>query len=257
MAKRKEVHTTQLTASTGLVRFDAAAGSWESATLLVKQGAYGGWNIFTEIAGGQQSIELYNTQRIDISGLTMDELLWKSHAIRIEQPEPVRGNFGINKSLGNPSDYGFLREYHLFTTIPLTDVELGKMFNLTNPTLPSFTSTNGVSSDLNENQLIYGVCNEYNSMQNVAFSDFFNLDWRLPQSYSNVIGQGAAVGQQYIYYTRIIYCIADATDTSPATYIQGIDIPYCRASLVGQVVKPTNQNDLFATLANNTGEVSW
>jgi hypothetical protein len=260
MAKRKIEHTTQLTATTGLVRFESVAGSFEGSSNLVIGGAFGNWELYGGgIGAGLSPIPLYNKQRIDISGLTIDEKMWKSTAIRIEQPEPVRGNFGIGKATGqgNPSTYGFLREYHLFTTKELDDDDIGLIMNLTNPTLPSFTSTNGVSSKLNENQLIYGICNEYNSMQNVTLALEFSQDWRLVPSYSNVIGSGAAVAQDHIYYTRLIYCFMDSTDTTPPEYIQGIDIPYCRASLIGSVVDPASQNDLFATLANNSGVVSW
>jgi len=261
MPKRKIEHTTQLSASTQLCRFESSGGSFEGSSNLVLEGGFGNWQLYGGgIAGGISPIQLYNKQRIDISGLTIDEKMWKSTAIRVEQPEPVRGNFGQSKTVGiaNPSPYGFLREYHLFTTKELEDVtDLALMFNLTNPTLPSFTSQNGTSSQLNENQLIYGICNEYNSMQNVVATPEFALDWRLVPSYSNVIGSGAAVAQDYIYYTRVIYCYMDSTDTTPPERVQGIDIPYARVSLIGSVVEPTSQNDLFATLANNSGVVSW
>ncbi len=258
MPKRKIHHTTQLSASTGLCRFDAASGSFEGASNLVLGGSYGNWDLFGGgITGGLNAIQLYNKQRIDISGLTIDEDMWKSTAIRVEQAEPVRGNFGDARNSTNASIYGFLREYHLFTTKELDDTDLQLMFNLTNPTLPSFTTTNGISSQLNENQLIYGICNEFNSMQNIVSGELFNLDWRLVPAYSNVIGSGAAVAQDHIYYTRVVFCYMNPTDQSPASAIQGIDIPAARVSLIGSVVSPTNQNDLFATLANNSGVVSW
>jgi hypothetical protein len=261
MPKRKIEHTTQLSASTTLCRFESVSGSFEGSSNLVLGGGFGEWKLYGGgLGSGLAPIPLYNQQRIDISGLTVDEKMWKSTAIRVEQPEPVRGNFGQSKTAGlaNPSPYGFLREYHLFTTKELDpDIDIAVMMNLTNPTLPTFTSANGTSSRLNENQLIYGICNEYNSMQNVVATPEFALDWRLVPSYSNVIGSGAAVAQDHIYYTRVIYCFMDSTDQSPPERVQGIDIPYCRVSLIGSVVEPTNQNDLFATLANNSGVVSW
>ena len=90
MPKRKIEHTTQLSASTTLCRFESVSGSFEGSSNLVLGGGFGEWKLYGGgLGSGLAPIPLYNQQRIDISGLTVDEKMWKSTAIRVEQPEPL------------------------------------------------------------------------------------------------------------------------------------------------------------------------
>jgi len=249
----------QISATTQLVRIDPTGGTLDGAQALINGGAYTGWQSFGSFnLTIPDEVRLYNKQVIDIAGLVADEQSFTAASIRVEQPEPVRASLGINKDI-NAAPYGFVREYHLFTTEELNGDDFLQIFNLINPTLPGFTSTAGVSSQMNENQLIYGLCREYNSILNFASpGDTFAQDWRLTPSYENVIGNGYPVAQSKIHYTRIVYCWMNPTTqvSSGASIVQGLDVPYARASLIGTIRKP-NFQEYLATLANNEAIGSW
>lgn len=178
---------------------------------------------------------------------------WDSNTVRIEQAEPLRANFGGFKDT-NPAEYGFAREYHLFTTKKLDQTELNKLFATVTPILPGM-----VGSELNENQLVFGVTREYTSYNNlVTDAQTFQGDWRLTQTYENILGNGYPVGQGRIYYLRVVRCWLNAAGAGGTDYVfQGLDVPPARVSLMGQIVKPKNFNDHMAVLANNEGIGTW
>ncbi len=249
----------QISASTQLCQINPSGGSFDTAAALIAGGTYVGWNLYSSISAVPAEIKLYNEQELSLQGLVAGEQQFTSASIRIEQPEPMRACMGMQKDT-NAAPYGFVREYHLFTTKKLSSGEMGRIFSTNNPTLPGFTSAAGTSSELNENQLVYGLCREYNSIQNLVAvgQTTFAQDWRLTPSYENVCGNGYPVAQDRIYYTRLVYCwMNPTTQTSTSTsLVQGLDVPYCRASLIGTISKP-NFNGYMATLANNEAIGSW
>lgn len=248
----------QISASTQLVRVDAQGGSFDSAQNLINGGAYTGWEIHNPIATIPAQIMLYNKQTISLQGLVAGEQQFISASLRVEQSEPIRCNMGMNKD-PNAAPYGFVREYHLFTTEELNDTDLTQIFNLTNPTLPGMTTTAGSSSRLNENQLVYGIAREYNSIMNMASpGDTFAEDWRVVPSFENVLGNGYPVAQSVVHYTRLVYCWMNPTTvtSTTTTIVQGLDVPAARASLIGVIDKP-NFQEYLATLANNEAIGSW
>jgi len=248
----------QISASTQLCRVDAQAGSFDAAENLINNGAYTGWNLHNAISSVPTSVQLYNKQTISLQGLVAGEQQFISASLRVEQAEPLRCNMGMNKD-ANAAPYGFVREYHLFTTEELNDDDLTQIFNLTNPTLPGMVTTAGTASRLNENQLIYGIAREYNSIMNMASpGETFNEDWRVVPSFENVLGNGYPVAQSLVHYTRLIYCWMNPTTATTTEFstVQGLDVPAARASLIGVIDKP-NFQEYLATLANNEAIGSW
>jgi hypothetical protein len=221
---------------------------------LIDGGVWEGWQSYNPSGGAPTwKVQLYNQQEIELQGLVAEQMHWDSNTVRIEQAEPLRANMGGFKDT-HPAAYGFVREYHIFTTKKVDSDMLNDMFQLSNPLLPGM---NG--SLLNENQLIYGVAREYTSYSNLnQDGTTFKEDWRVTPTYENILGNGYPVAQGRIFYTRAIYCWLNATGASSTGYIfQGIDVPAARVSLMGQVVKPKNFNDHMAVLANNEGLGSW
>jgi len=181
---------------------------------------------------------------------------WDSSTVRIESSEPMRANMGSYKDT-SPAAYGFVREYHVFTTKKLSQGDLNGLFRLQNPLMPGMPL-----SSKTENQLIFGVAREYTSYQNLVTDGLtFDEDWRLTPTYENIIGNGYPVAQGRIFYTRLVWCwLNSGSGVAPPAGMgnaQGIDIPAARVSLMGRVVKPANFNDHMAVLANNEGIGSW
>ena len=248
----------QISASTQIVRVDSQVGSFDAAENLINNGAYTGWNLHNSIGSVPTSVQLYNKQTISLQGLVAGEQQFISASLRVEQAEPIRCSMGMMKD-PNASPYGFVREYHLFTTEELNDDDLTQIFSLTNPTLPGMTTTAGTSSRLNENQLVYGIAREYNSILNMTgVGTTFSDDWRVVPSFENVLGNGYPVAQSVVHYTRLVYCWMNPTTTanSATSIIQGLDVPAARASLIGVIDKP-NFQEYLATLANNEAIGSW
>jgi len=248
----------QISASTQICRVEAQAGSFDAAENLINNGAYTGWQLHDVISAVPTSVELYNKQTISLQGLVAGEQQFISASLRVEQAQPLRCNMGMNKD-PYAAPYGFVREYHLFTTEELNDDDLTQIFNLTNPTLPGMVTAPGSASRLNENQLIYGLAREYNSIMNMASpGETFNEDWRVVPSFENVLGNGYPVAQSLVHYTRLIYCWMNPTTavTVTGSTVQGLDIPAARASLIGVIDKP-NFQEYLATLANNEAIGSW
>lgn len=179
---------------------------------------------------------------------------WDSNTVRIEQAEPLRANMGTFKD-SDPADYGFVREYHIFTTKKMGQTEINQLLGpLQTPLIPGMVGTT-----LNENQLIYAVAREYTSYNNLnQDGTTFQNDWRVTPTYENILGNGYPVAQGRIFYTRAVWCWLNADGAAAPNYrFQGIDVPPARVSLMGQVVKPKNFNDHMAVLANNEGLGSW
>jgi hypothetical protein len=216
-------------------------------------GTYQGWQSNNAPVGPDWDVQLYNQQEIELQGLVAEEMHWDSNTVRIEQAEPMRANLGGFKDL-TAAPYGFIREYHIFTTKKMSDSEIDALFALATPILPGM-----VGSTLNENQLVFAVAREYTSYANLVTDGLtFGNDWRVTPTYENILGNGYPVAQGRIFYTRAVRCYLNAAGAAGPDYVfQGLDVPPARASLMGQIVKPKNFNDHMAVLANNEGLGSW
>lgn len=247
------MHNTELSANTGTVNIQGSTtANWEAQNTLLESGTYEGWTSNNPPVGTEWDVQLYNQQEIEIQGLVAEGMHWDSNTVRIEQAEPLRANLGTWKD-PSPALYGFIREYHIFTTKKLTSAEINQLFPIVTPLLPGM-----VGSALNENQLIFAVAREYTSYQNMVNDYAFKNDWRVTPTYENILGNGYPVAQGRIFYTRAVRCWLDATSAAVANYaLQGLDVPPTRVSLMGKVVKPKNFNDHMAVLANNEGIGSW
>lgn len=252
---------TELSASTDfciIAAPSALSGGYEDAWALIEGGVYPGWEANSAPIGTEWAVELYNRQEIELQGLVAEDLHWDSETVRIEQAEPARGFFGAFKD-PDPAAYGYMREWHIFTTKKLSDDELDAVFRSPTAVAPMMPGMAG--STLNENQLIFGVAREYTSIENTkADGVTFQQDWRLQPTYENIIGNGYPVAQGRIYYTRTVQCWLEGAGyivTPVPSLPQGIDIPRARVSLMGKTVKPKNFNDHMAVLANNEGIGSW
>jgi hypothetical protein len=245
---------TELSAQTGLCQIQGTTTTdWDAQYALIDNGGFPNWASLSTPSGTQWEVKLYNQQPIEIQGLVAGDMHFKSNAIRIESAEQAKAQIGVYKD-PFPAAYGFVREYHVFTTKKMDDTNILNLANLANPFMPGF---NG--SSLNENQLVFGLAREYTSLSNFNTDpSVFVNDGRLSLSYENVIGSGVPVAQGRIWYTRIVYCWMNAAGGSnPASPPQFLDMPATRASLVGEVVKPQNNIEHFQVLANNEGIGSW
>lgn len=199
-------------------------------------------------------VQLYNQQEIELQGLVAEGMHWDSSTVRIEQAEPLRANMGGFKD-PSPAEFGFVREYHIFTTKKLSATAINQLFLTVTPLLPGMVGT-----DLNENQLVFAVAREYTSYSNLATDGAtFAGDARVTPTYENILGNGYPVAQGRIYYTRAVRCWLNASSAAilPLPLLQLLDVPPARVSLMGEIVKPKNFNDHMAVLANNEGLGSW
>lgn len=220
---------------------------------MITNGVYEGWQSNNAPVASTWNVQCFNQQEIELQGLVAEDLHWNSNTVRIEQAEPSRAFFGAFKD-PNPAEYGFLREYHIFTTKKMDSDMLNDLFQLQNPMMPGM-----VGSVLNENQLVFGVARESSSVANLKTDGVtFANDWRLMPTYENILGNGYPVAQGRIFYTRAVYCWLNAAGGGGADGLfQGLDMPQARVSLVGETVKPKNFNDHMAVLANNEGIGNW
>ncbi len=244
---------TELSAQTGLCAIQGTvATDWDAQAQLIDGGAFTNWVSLNPPAGSQWEVKLYNQQPIEIQGLVAGEMHFDSSAIRIESAEQAKAMFGAWKD-SFPAAYGFLREYHVFTTKKMDDTNILNLANLQNPFMPGFSG-----SSLNENQLIFGLAREYATLSGSTNDNTFVNDGRLIMNYENVIGNGVPVAQGRIWYTRIVYCWLNAAGgADPTSPPQFVDLPATRASLIGEVIKPKNTLEHFQVLANNEGIGSW
>lgn len=244
---------TELSAQTGLCAIQGTTvTNWDNQASLIDNGGFPNWESLNNPVGPQWEVKLFSQQPLEIQGLTKGDMHFKSNAIRIESAEQAKAMFGAWKDTA-PAAYGFLREYHVFTTKKMDTTNILNLANLQNPFMPGFSG-----SSLNENQLIFGLAREYTTISGSTNDNMFVNDGRLIMNYENVIGSGVPVAQGRIWYTRIVYCWLNAAGgTSLASPPQFIDMPATRASLVGEIVKPQNNLEHFQVLANNEGIGSW
>jgi len=244
---------TELSAQTGLCAIQGTVTTdWDSQAALIEGGGFPNWVSLNPPTGTTWEVKMYSQQPIEIQGLTKGDMHFKSNAIRIESAEQAKAMFGAWKDI-EPANYGFLREYHVFTTKKMDTNNILNLANLQNPFMPGFSG-----SSLNENQLIFGLAREYTTISGSTNDNMFVNDGRLILNYENVLGSGVPVAQGRIWYTRIFYCWLNAAGGSnPASPPQFVDMPATRASLVGEVVKPQNTLEHFQVLANNEGIGSW
>jgi hypothetical protein len=244
---------TELSAQTGLCAIQGTVTTdWDSQAALIDAGGFPNWVSLNPPSGVSWEVKMYSQQPIEIQGLTKGDMHFKSNAIRIESAEQAKAMFGAWKD-PFPAQYGFLREYHVFTTKKMDTNNILNLANLQNPFMPGFSG-----SSLNENQLIFGLAREYTTLSGSTNDNQFVNDGRLVLNYENVLGSGVPVAQGRIWYTRIFYCWLNAAGGSaPESPPQFVDMPATRASLVGEVVKPQNTLEHFQVLANNEGIGSW
>lgn len=246
----------RLSVQTGYCTIAQTSTNFDGSNGQIATGTFPDWHLTTPLLSTDEVYcTLYNQQVIDIGGSNITGKFWDSQTIRVEQGESLRASLGIYKDV-QPSKYGFVRSYHMFTTKEMTFAQIAKLGSLTQPNIPSFER-----DEFEENQVIYGLCEEYESDQGYNTTNVFYLDWRMRKSFNNIIGNGYPVAQSRIFYTRVVFCTFNPTGydpTNPAlSPLQGIDIPACRVSLVGQMRKPKNFNDEMAITANNEGIGSW
>ena len=128
---------TELSVNTDYVEITgpASSGSYEALALAIEAGLYPGWETLAIPVGFLWEVQLFNQQEIELQGLVAEDLHWDSETVRIEQAEPARAFFGAFKD-PYPAEYGFMREYHLFTTKKMDTTALTALLDLQNPLIP-------------------------------------------------------------------------------------------------------------------------
>ena len=132
---------TELSAQTGLCAIQGTtATNWDNQASLIDNGGFPNWESLNAPVGTDWEVKLYSQQPIEIQGLVAGEKHWESSAIRIEAAEQAKAMFGAWKDSA-PAPYGFLREYHAFTTKKMDTNNILNLANLQNPIMVGFSGS--------------------------------------------------------------------------------------------------------------------